>query len=172
MAVLSHTIPKAYLKRFATLPKRAKIWVYERGRPPRHGAPKSEGTERGFFTARLPDGTFDDLPAESWAQKIEDNALDVLIHAPNQCFVWTRDTRKRMAEYWALFFLRTTTFFDFERNKAEGAFHAQMERLQSDSEFRGNLTRHYSSLSGQQLTEEEVLKTVERVVRLSSLRTS
>jgi hypothetical protein len=157
MAILSHKIPVAYLKRFATEPKKGKrLYVYEKGKPPRIGAPKSEAAERGFFAAKLPDGSIDDSAAEAWAQKIEDDALDVLIHAPNSCFIWTLTNRKRMAEYWALFFQRTTTFFDFHKNTSQSTFGRQLARFEADPEFRTKVVQHYSRLAGKPLSDEVV----------------
>src|SRR6266702_3836506 len=119
MPIRSHKMPKAYLKRFATKPNRneryGKLCVYERGRGTRTGTPKSEAAERGFFVCRSTQGGLDDSLTESWAQKIEDKALDTLIYAPNPLFVWTGENRQKMAEYWALMFLRSTSFYDFHK---------------------------------------------------------
>jgi len=92
----------------STKPGKGRLCVYERGKAPKPGTPKSEGAERGFFVSKLSDGTYSDRPAEDWAQKIEDRATDTLIHAPNPCFVWSEKTRQRMAEYWPLSSFRFT----------------------------------------------------------------
>ena len=167
MPIRSHKIPKAYLKRFATEPKKqkfGKLCVYERGKRPRTGTPNSEAAERGFFTSRSQNGTLEDSPAEAWAQAIEDCALDTLIHAPSPMFVWTRENRRRMAEYWALMFLRSTSFFDFHKSGAESTFRRQMTRLNTDMEFRHKIVSYYSFLMGRLIKEEELLGSVSRAV--------
>src|ERR1035437_7177145 len=123
MAIRSHKMPQAYLKRFATVPQKrkklGKLCVYERGKEPRIGTPKSEAAERGFFAMRSEDGALDDSPTECWAQTIEYEALDTLICAPSSIFIWTRQNRRQMAEYWALMFLRSTSFYDFHKNGSD-----------------------------------------------------
>jgi hypothetical protein len=164
-------MPKAYLKRFATAPTRGKrygkLCVYERNKAVRIGTPKSESAERGFFVARDHAGALDDVSPESWAAKIEDRALDTLIYAPSPVFVWNRENRVRMAEYWALMFLRSTSFYDFHRNSSEDAFGTQIRRLNTDAEFRRRIVSHYSLLFGRAFAEEELLGTIGRA--LSSL---
>lgn len=167
MPIRSHKMPQAYLKRFATVPKKAKygkLRVYERGKEPRGGTPHSESAERGFFVSKSNDGVFDDSPAEAWTQKIEDAALDVLINAPSPIFVWTRENRQLMAEYWALMFLRSTSFYDFHKNGAEDVFGAQMRRLNTDADFRQKLVSRYTLLFGRPFTEEEIVGSIGRAV--------
>ena len=166
MPIRSHTTPRAYLQRFATPAKRGegKLWVYERGKPPRQGTPKSEGTERGFFLAKLQNGTFDDRPAEEWAQQIEDRALEALIHAQNPCFVWTDNNRKRMAEYWALLFVRANAAFRFHRATWEKHLAGLQDKVLSDAALRRHLARRYSFLSGRNVTEEEIVNVCGRVI--------
>jgi hypothetical protein len=162
MAILSHKIPIAYLKRFADKPKKGKVWVYEEGRPPRIGSPKSESAERGFFATKLPDGSIDDFQGESWAQKIEDAALDILINAPSPVFVWTPTNRRKMAEYWALLFQRTTSFYTFHKDRAKEIFEKQRERIDDDPILRERLVQRYSQLSRRPLTEEEALTALDK----------
>jgi len=171
MPIRSHRTPRAYLQRFATPAKRGngKLWVYERDKQPRPGTPKSEGTEKGCFEAILPDGTIDDRPAEAWAQKIEDRALDVLIHSPNPCFVWTEGYRRRMAEYWALFFVRSVASFEFHRAFWEESLVETQKRIQSDADYREQLIKRYSFLFGRPVSTEELLDVSGRV--LPKLRT-
>ena len=168
MPIRSHKVPKAYLKRFATEPDRrkryGKIWVYERGRDPRIGTPHSEAAERGFFVARNEAGKLDDEPLESWAQKIEDRALEALTYASSAVFVWTRENRQQMAEYWALMFLRSTSFYDFHKGQSEEIFGGQMRRLNTDSNFRNRVVSHYSTLFGRTFAEEELLGSVGRAI--------
>jgi hypothetical protein len=166
MAIRSHKIPRAYLQRFATHAKRGKgkLWVYERGKPPRIGSPKGEAAERGFFTSKLPNGSLDDAAAEAWTQRIEDLALEPLIHAGNPCFVWTQQTREQMAEYWALLFARTSAFFEFHREFWERSLSESEERISSDAELRGRLAARYSVLSGRRVTEEEVIQIFNRLI--------
>jgi Protein of unknown function (DUF4238) len=164
MPIRSHKVPKAYLKQFATSPNKGqrygKLCVYERGKKPRTGTPKSEAAERGFFTARDSRGQLEDSSPESWAQKIEDRALTTLIYAGSPVFVWNRDNRRQMAEYWALMFLRSTSFYDFHKYHSEEVFGAQMRRLNADAEFRRRVVSHYSSLFGRSFEEEDLLGTV------------
>jgi len=168
MAVRSHKMPKAYLKRFAEAPMKGKrygrLCVYERGKEPRAGTAHSEAAERGFFTSRSEDGTLEDSTTENWAQTIEDGALNILTYASSPIFVWTRETRRQMAEYWALMFLRSTSFYDFHKNGSEEVFSAQMRRLSSDEEFRQKLVSHYSLLLGRPIPEEELFGAIGRAV--------
>jgi hypothetical protein len=171
MPIRSHKMPRAYLQRFATSAKRGKgkLCVYERGRPPRLGTPKSESAERGFFTSKLSDGTYSDGPAERWAQKIEDRAILPLKHAANPCFVWTDVNRQRMAEYWALMFVRASAAFEFHRTLWERSLSEMHERIRSDAELRAQLMQRYSFLFGRPISEVELLGIYNRVI--PSLRT-
>lgn len=167
MPIRSHKMPKAYLKGFATVPKRAKygkLWVYERGKGSRIGTPHSESAERGFFVSKSADGALDDSPAETWTAKIEDAALDVLVNAPSPIFIWTRENRQLMAEYWALMFLRSTSFYDFHKSGAEDLFGAEMRKLDTDADLRQRLVSHYTLLFGRPFTEEEILGSISRAV--------
>lgn len=152
------------MKRFASSEKRGRLCVYERGKPPRTGSPKGEGSERGFFTGKQQDGKFDDRPAESWAQKIEDRALDVLIHAANSCFIWTQTNRKCMAEYWSLLFVRSTAFFEFHRKSWEKGLVDSAKRIVSDGEARHRLALRYSLETGRLVTDEDILSTFSRLI--------
>lgn len=158
MSIASHKMPRAYLAGFASPGNRAKLWVYERGKPPRIGTPKNESREKGFFSATQPDGSADDAPAESWAETIESRAVDVLRNVASPVFVWTYANRKSTAEYWALQFLRASAFFDYHRESWEKLVLRSSERVISDLEYRQNLARRYSFIAGRQITEEEVLK--------------
>jgi len=161
-------MPQAYLKRFAAAPekrkKHGKLCVYERGSEPRIGTPYSEAAERGFFVSRSEDGKLDDSQTETWTQRIEDNALDGIIYVLSPVFVWTRENRRQAAEYWALMFLRSTSFYDFHKNGSEDVFGAQMRRLNTDAEFRQKLVSHYSFLFGRPFTEGEILGSIGRAV--------
>lgn len=161
-------MPKAYLKRFATGPQKrkryGKLTVYERGKSPREGTPKSESAERGFFLSTTDTGQHDDSFTESWAQLIEDRALDTLICAPSQFFYWTDASRQKMADYWALLFLRSTSFYDFHRNRANEIFNARMTQLNDDADLRRRLVAHYSTVCGRQLEEGELLGSIGRAV--------
>ena len=161
MAIRSHKMPKAYLKRFATAPERGKrygkLWVYERGKTPRIGTAHSEAAERGFFVSRAKNGSLDDFSTEAWAGKIEDDALDTLISAPSPMFVWARENRNRMARYWALMFLRSTSFYDFHKRSSDELFDVQMRRLNSDPDFRKKIVSNYAVRFGRPFTEDEIL---------------
>lgn len=165
-AIRSHKIPRAYLKRFASTAKRGKgkLWVYERGRPPRIGTPKSEAAERGFFSRKLADGSLDDTALEAWAQKIEDRALESLCYADNHCFVWTDPARTRVAEYWALLFARSSATFDFHRRLWDEALSQAGQRVSSDAAVRQRLAARYTRLAGRSISEREVLDSFQRVV--------
>lgn len=168
MAIRSHKMPKAYLKRFAAPPLRrkqfGKLWVYERGRDPRVGTAHSESAERGFFVSATDSGTSDDSPTEAWAERIEYLALDTLISAPSPLFVWTYENRLRMAHFWALMFLRSTSFFNFHKKGSEDLFGAQLRRLSTDEALRQRLVTHYALLFGRPFSEEEILGTIGRAV--------
>src|ERR1035437_1371909 len=168
MPIRSHKMPKAYLKRFAAAPLKrkryGKLCVYEQGRQPRIGTAKSEAAECGFFVSKTENGELDDSPTEAWAEKTENQALDTLICAPSPLFVWTRENQHQMAKYWALMFLRSTSFYDFHKNDSDDVFGAQMRRLNTDAEFRQKLVSHYALLFGRPFTEEEILGTIGRAV--------
>jgi hypothetical protein len=166
MAIRSHKIPRAYLQRFATCAKRGKgkLWVYERGRIPRIGTPTSESAERGFFTTRLSDGTYSDKPGEDWAQRIEDGATRPFQYGANPCFVWTEKDRSRMAEYWALMFVRATAAFEFHRRSWESELSGIHERIQSDSSLREKLIERFKFLYSRPISETELLSVYSRVI--------
>lgn len=138
--------------------------MYERDRVPRIGSPKSESAERGFFTSRLSDGTYSDKPGEDWAQGIEDRAIQPLQYGANPCFVWTEKDRSRMAEYWALMFVRATAAFEFHRRTWETKLSEIHERIRSDSSLREKLIERYTSLYGQPISETELLSIYSRVI--------
>jgi hypothetical protein len=124
----------------------------------------SEGTERGFFTSKLQNGTFDDGPAEKWTQGLEDRALETLIHAPNQCFVWTTKNRRHMAEYWALLFVRATAAFEFHRTSWEKSLSETHDRIRSDGALLEKLVQRYSFLCGRFVSDREILDVYSRVI--------
>ena len=86
------------------------------------------------------------------------------MYAASPIFVWTRENRRQMAEYWALMFLRTTSFYDFEENSAESIFRPQLERLNTDADFRQRLVSHYSLILGRPIAEETILNSVTKAI--------
>jgi hypothetical protein len=166
MAILSHKIPQAYLRRFSSPGKRGrgKLWVYEKGRLPRIGSPKSEAAERGFFAQKTNTGALDDAAAEAMTARIEDRALEVFHCAENQCYVWTDKHRTRMAEYWALLFIRASATFHMHREKWHESLVKAKEKIETDKSVRQDLARRYSFLIGRNITEQEVLQMFQRVI--------
>lgn len=166
MAILSHKIPQAYLRRFSSPGKRGKgkLWVYEKGRTPRIGSPKSEAAERGFFALKTDRGTLDDSAPEAFTARIEDRALEVFRYAENQCYVWTEKQRTRMAKYWALLFIRASGTFHMHREKWSESLVKAKDKIESDRSIRQHLARRYSFLTGRNVTEDEVLQVFQRVI--------
>src|SRR5438270_375579 len=166
MAIRSHKIPQAYLRRFSTPGRRGKgqLWVYEKGHAPRIGSPKSEAAERGFFMQRANDGTWDDSATEAMTAKIEGRALDAFRYAENQCYVWSGQQKMRMAEYWALLFIRASATFQMHREKWNEYLAQAKEQIESDESIRQRLAHRYSILAGRDVTADEVSQVFQRVI--------
>lgn len=166
MAIRSHKIPKAYLRRFASPGKhgKEKLWVYEKGCPPRIGSPKSEAAERGFFAQKTNSGTLDDSATEAMTAKIEDRALDVFRYAENPCYIWSSQQQTRMAEYWALLFIRASATFQMHREKWNEYLAQAKAQIESDKSIRQRLAHRYSLLAGRDVTADEVSQVFQRVV--------
>jgi hypothetical protein len=164
----SHVIPRYYLERFAKKRTRSdktgRFWVYEKDRPPRLGAPKSEGIENGYFEVLQRDHS--KVCYEEAVQRLEDDAKDVLQHCANDCFVWTKRHRKQMAIYAALLFARAGT-----RRKANARLWQStvLDALEAinNAEFMSRLTSHYSEKAGQEITPEDLRQAFMRVAEKS-----
>ncbi len=128
------------------------------------GSPKSEAAERGFFALKIEKGMLDDSAPEAMAARIEDRALEAFRYAENQCYVWTIQQRTRMAEYWALLFIRASSTFQMHREKWSEHLTRAKDKIESDKSVRQHLANRYSFLAGRNVTEHEVLQVFQRVI--------
>ncbi len=90
--------------------------------------------------------------------------MEVFRYAENQCYVWTEKQRTRMAEYWALLFIRADATFHMHRKKWNESLAKAKEKIEFDRSIRQHLARRYSFLTGRNITEHEILQVFQRVI--------
>lgn len=86
--------------------KTGRIWVYEKGKPPRLGSAATECRENGYLGVPRLDG-----PPDEWLEgalsREESAHAGLLPLVPNRCFVWDYGRRVLMAECVGLMFARS-----------------------------------------------------------------
>jgi len=154
----SHVVPRFYLEQFALKKKKKSaktghLWIYSKDSQPRRGTARSEGRENGYFAYPLPTGGVDES-FENRLAILENRANDVLVMAPSECFVWTRQSRKIMADYVGLMFARSRGRLD-----ASGWVHGKvselLRHLQEEGFYR-EIASEYSSKHSQNVGAEEL----------------
>jgi hypothetical protein len=160
----SHVVPRFYLEQFAVKKRKSArtghLWVYSKELQPRQGTARSEGVENGYFAYPLPTGGVDES-VENRLAILENTANDLLVMAPSECFVWSAQYRRIMADYVGLMFARS-------RGRLEGSswVHAKvselMRRLQQEGFYR-EIASEYGSKHSQNISAEGVRRIWERL---------
>jgi Protein of unknown function (DUF4238) len=155
MAIGSHTIPRFYLEQFA-VPRKNKsgrVCVYEKGKPPQPRSTKSQGRENGYFQIDQDDGTKDEFTETALGQ-FEFECIEALVSAKySMCDLAL--VHVKLASYAGMLFQRSTVRRKFSaRNwsKLEGPYTS----LASNQEYVRDLAEHYTELTGQICTSEEI----------------
>jgi hypothetical protein len=98
-----HIVPRFLLAQFTDA--NGRLWVFEKGKPPRQSRPEVECAERDFYEYEL-DGVHTDNKYEEWLGGIESDAKSVLHLILNSQPLRPSD-RVVFASFAASFFVRT-----------------------------------------------------------------
>ncbi len=165
MSVRSHTIPRAYLERFAT-PRRNKpgrIWVYEKGKEAVQRSTRSQGYEKGYFEFVHLDGRKDES-MEPALGRIEDDCLDALVSARSALCDLSL-VNVRLATYMAMLFRRATV--SRKANARRWSDIAEpYARLASNQEYVRDIADYWSKHLRHEFTREDI----EKMIRDQSTR--
>jgi hypothetical protein len=152
------------LEQFANANKRkgkaGKVWTYEKKKEPQLRATNSQGYENGYFALVRPDGTTDES-FETKLAELEARCIDALVCAKSKLFDLNLAHRTTLAFYMGLLFARSTARRKFSaRNweKIKGPF----SRLEFNEEYVQDLAAHFSELSGELTTPEQVRQMIRR----------
>src|ERR1700730_13243156 len=153
MAIGSHIIPRFYLEQFANTDGR--VWTYEKEKPTHPRSTASQGYENGYFAYVHSDGTKDES-FETELAKIEDRCKDTPLCAKSELYDLTALAHKNeLALYVGLLFSRSTS-----RRKASAVNWAKLQgpfaQLEFDEDYVHNTAAHFSEVSGETLTPEQI----------------
>lgn len=151
MPIRSHTIPRAYLERFAT-PRRNKpgrVWVYEKGKEPVPRSTRSQGFEKGYFEIVRANGRRDESMEPALA-RIEDDCLDALITARSHLCDLSLVSVK-LATYAAML-LRRSTVWRKANARRWGDIAVPYAELASNDEYVRDIAGYYSKHLGCEIT--------------------
>ena len=154
----SHVIPRLYLQQFAA--ETGRLWVCERGQPPRAGTARSEGRENGYFAYSLPSGEVHER-FETELQRIETRADSILTGSTYRCFVWTREYRGRFALYLGMVFARSTKRRAFSAETTRELF-SDLYATSQDPNFLNEYADHVAGL-GLRVSQSSIKETLSRV---------
>ena len=161
MAIGSHTIPRFYLKQFATRRrnKPGRVYVYEKGKPPQSRSTRSQGRENGYFQIVGDDGTKDEFTETALAE-FENQCLEALVSAKyflcDLAFV-----NVKLASYAGMLFQRSTVRRKFSaRNWSK--LEAPYTSLASDQNYLQDVAEHYTELTGQTFTSEQISEMIRK----------
>lgn len=160
MSIRSHTVPRAYLERFAT-PRRSKpgrIWVYEKSKESVWRSTKSQGFEKGYFEFVHPDGRRDESMEPALA-RLEDQCLDALVSARSELCDLSLVT-VNLATYMAMLFRRSTVsrkpnarrWSDIARPYAD---------LASNEKYTQDIADYYSKQMNHEFTPNDVKRMIQ-----------
>jgi hypothetical protein len=165
MSVGSHIIPRFYLEQFAN-PARGKgkpgrVWVYQKGKQAQLRATKAQGYENGYFGYVRPDGTLDES-LEAELAKLENNCNDVLVCSKSElCNLRSLTNRNTLAFYASLLFARSSSRRKFYRANWE-KLREPFEKLQTSEEYLRDAAEHFTQLTGEVITPEEMQALVQK----------
>jgi hypothetical protein len=163
MAIGSHSIPRFYLEQFANPARRrgrsGKVWTYEKGKPTHPRSTDSQGYENGYFGFVKHDGTRDES-FESKLAQLEDRYSGALVYAKSRfCDLTSLAFKNELGFYVGLLFARSTSRKKFSAGnwaKMQGPF----AQLEFDEEYVCDTAAHYSEVSGEVVTPEQIRKII------------
>jgi hypothetical protein len=108
------------------------VWVYEKGKDPKHRSTSRQGRENGYFGFILPDGTLNESVESELAQR-EGECNEVLVCARSALFHWPSGSQDKIAFYAALLHSRATQARDFNAKNLTVAFNLMKEAASDET---------------------------------------
>jgi hypothetical protein len=161
----SHIIPQFYLKQFAFKKPNGKhyVYLYERGKEPADRYTKNVGYEPGYFGYVLPDGTLEESLEEKLAV-MERDAMDALVSANSDLFVFTHSNRSKLAFYAGLLHARTTQRLEWNKQNWLNIYE-QLDGAMKEGAFTDELTRYFSFKMKTTLSREWVRYHIKELIQ-------